>query len=116
MEFNASTTPHYERTFLLAGEIIPEECSYHVSHIKLEITLRKAIHGGGWKTLEYSTKESTDEGLAYPSSSRTRHDWQKLDKSAQAAEEGPETPDAFFKQLYADASEETRRAMIKSFV
>lgn len=54
----------------------------------------------------------------YPSSARIKHNWEEFDKpnfSADAGEE-PQTPDDFFRKLYAGASDETRRAMMKSFI
>lgn len=54
----------------------------------------------------------------YPSSSRLKHNWEDFDKSISKADAGgePETPDDFFRKLYAGAGDDTRRAMMKSFI
>lgn len=56
----------------------------------------------------------------YPSSSKKKVDWDRLASDA-AAEEAArakeqQSVDDFFKQIYQNASEESRRAMNKSFV
>uniref|UniRef100_A0A095A2T4 Protein SGT1 A n=1 Tax=Schistosoma haematobium TaxID=6185 RepID=A0A095A2T4_SCHHA len=52
---------------------------------------------------------------SYPSSSKSAHDWNKIDKEA-AEIEGEEDPlNKLFRNIYENASDETRRAMIKSF-
>jgi suppressor of G2 allele of SKP1 len=112
VRFRAPTVSEYEQTFPLANNVIPEQCKYHVGQVKLEMTLQKATKGP-WKSLE-KTNEPKDGPLSYPSSARVKHDWSEADRSA--ADEPPATADAFFKQIYANASEDTRRAMMKSFV
>lgn len=44
-------------------------------------------------------------------------DWDKIVREAEAedAKNSKSSVDAFFQQIYADASEEQRRAMVKSF-
>jgi len=57
----------------------------------------------------------------YPSSSHCRHNWDALEAEVKAEEkdeklEGDAALNKLFQQIYADGSEETRRAMNKSFV
>ncbi|KAF5396135.1 Suppressor of G2 allele of SKP1 [Paragonimus heterotremus] len=51
----------------------------------------------------------------YPSSSKVAHDWSKLEKEAAEIEDDGDPLNKLFQNIYADASDETRRAMIKSF-
>lgn len=67
-----------------------------------------------WPSLE-SIQEARDESKppAYPTSSKHRVDWEQVKPEAEDANNNIDT---FFKDLYANASEEARRAMNKSFV
>ncbi len=86
---------------------------------KLEITLPKeeAIQ---WDSLERNEKPKDSGKPKYPSSSKKAVDFEKLqnDPNFEIEDElsKEEQVDAFFKQLYKDADDDTRRAMKKSFV
>ena len=60
-----------------------------------------------------------DAPAAYPSSNKAKRDWNQVDKNMQDElnKEKPEKIEFndFLKQQYADADEDTRRAMMKSF-
>lgn len=103
---------------VLAGTIVPAECSVRVTPMKLVVSLKKATPENQWTTLEVCRGEEEASSLAYPSSSKIKHDWAALERSAELAtgEEEPQSVDHFFKKLYANADEGTRRAMAKSFV
>lgn len=105
----------FERTFTLYDKIDVSRSSWHLGAIKTEITLVKA-RSQPWTSLEKSAAPSEDYKIEYPSSSRVKHDWNEVERSPEATEESKDSIDAFFKKLYADASEDTRRAMMKSFV
>lgn len=86
---------------------------------KMEIVFTKAQPGLHWKSFEKQGSEmELPAAPKYPSSSRKPIDFDKLDDELK--DEGPVDKegqvDAFFKQLYKDADEDTRRAMMKSFV
>ncbi|CAH8555040.1 unnamed protein product [Schistosoma rodhaini] len=112
------------KKFQLLHEVVPEESSYRVTATKIEIKLKKADKVC-WSHLE-SQDCVTGSGIqvsqdvtkivhSYPSSSKSTHDWNKIDKEA-AEIEGEEDPlNKLFKNIYENASDETRRAMIKSF-
>lgn len=104
---------------------------------KLEITLSK-IDSTQWKKLEediltessrlsdegknsdsatrlLSAETASKERLSYPSSSKKKIDWSKLDIDEEADEEAG-SADSFFQKLYAGADPDTKRAMMKSFI
>merc|ERR1712136_630579 len=98
----------YELNVKLANKIVPEQCVFKVLGSKVEIKLKKA-EGGRWATLESDGSEPTNvkqiettntfsQPPTYPSSSKKTKDWDKL-----------------VQKIYSDASDETKRAMNKSF-
>lgn len=101
----------------LAGEIVPAECSYAVTAKKVEITLVKA-EPAKWSALEASAAPAVSNPAAsaapsYPSSSRKKVDWAHF---AADEDEPNADPEDFFAKLYKDVDEDTRRAMMKSYV
>ncbi|PJF19421.1 hypothetical protein PSACC_00816 [Paramicrosporidium saccamoebae] len=116
VKFHSPSLGEFQREFSLFGAIAPSESSYFVGSVKLELNLQKTTNAQ-WKSLEKEESDKGSSSQAYPSSSRVKHDWEELEKSsATETADDPETTDAFFKKLYANATEETRRAMMKSFV
>ncbi len=115
----------------LFGKIIPSKCRYEVLSTKIEIRLAKAeeIH---WTSLEFSTGNTVPQRvnvstsfpaqkLTYPSSKPKRTDWDKLEAEVKKEEkeeklDGDAALNKFFREIYQDADEDTRRAMQKSFV
>ncbi|KAK9895546.1 SGS-domain-containing protein [Cystobasidium minutum MCA 4210] len=121
----------------LARSINVEASSYKVGKVKIELVLAKAQPGIAWKQLDgvdeegsntaptsISTSSSSSHG--YPSSSRKKVNWDAL--AAQAVKEDetkydPNDPNAggdkavneLFQKLYAGATDDQRRAMIKSY-
>ena len=68
-----------------------------------------------------SGQSASDTVHKYPSSSHYRHNWDALEAQMKAEEkdeklEGDAALNKLFQQIYSDGSEETRRAMNKSFV
>ncbi|CAL5364434.1 unnamed protein product [Camellia sinensis] len=113
----------------LFGKIVPSKCKYEVLSTKIEIRLAKA-EAIQWASLEFS-KESTipqrisvssgTQRPAYPSSKPRRVDWDKLEAQVKKEEkeeklDGDAALNKFFRDIYQDADEDTRRAMRKSFV
>ncbi|XP_061361322.1 protein SGT1 homolog [Gastrolobium bilobum] len=114
----------------LFGKIIPTSCRYEVLSTKIEIRLAKAepIH---WSSLEFSSSIGAPQRVNvssvaggerpnYPSSKQTR-DWDKLEAQVKKEEkeeklDGDAALNKFFREIYQDADEDTRRAMSKSFV
>lgn len=109
----------------LFGAIDPEKSDFTVYSTKIEITLVKEIKGK-WKSLEggnnaevvvapAETVETTTSGLAYPSSSKKKIDWANF-KVDEDEEESAGGDNAFFQRLYDSVDDDTRRAMMKSYV
>lgn len=108
----------------LAHSIVPSGSKYSVMSTKIEIKLKKAEEGLKWGTLEGSeigpvaTIASASEAAppSYPSSSKKKHDWSKIEKEVEEEKpDGDAAVNYFFQQIYKDADEDTRRAMIKSY-
>ncbi|XP_027358103.1 protein SGT1 homolog isoform X2 [Abrus precatorius] len=115
----------------LFGKIIPSRCRYEVLSTKIEIRLVKAepIH---WTSLEFTRDVAVVQRVnassvtgshrpSYPSSKATRVDWDKLEAEVKKEEkdeklDGDAALNKFFREIYQDADEDTRRAMKKSFV
>ncbi|CAF0754560.1 unnamed protein product [Didymodactylos carnosus] len=111
----------------LAYPIDDKRTEFTVTAFKIEIKLFKkdAIQ---WMTLDAKNKpqqppaimnkSTTGEKTSYPSSSLYRKDWNKVEAEiAKDEKENKEEVDAnsIFSQLYKDASDETKRAMNKSY-
>ncbi|KAI9073543.1 hypothetical protein K1719_044491 [Acacia pycnantha] len=112
----------------LFGKIIPAKSRYEVLSTKIEIRLAKA-EPLQWTSLEYTGQivvqrkvpASSGQILTYPSSKPTRVDWDKLEAQVKKEEkeeklDGDAALNKFFREIYQDADEDTRRAMRKSFV
>ncbi|KAL9994085.1 putative CS domain, SGS domain, HSP20-like chaperone, tetratricopeptide repeat-containing [Helianthus debilis subsp. tardiflorus] len=112
----------------LFGKIVPAKCRYDVLSTKVEIRLAKAesIH---WTSLEFvnnslvvrqSNVSTAIQRPSYPSSKPTK-DWDKLEAQVKREEkdeklDGDAALNKFFRDIYKDADDDTRRAMRKSFV
>ena len=100
----------------LAHEIVPKESKYEVLSTKIEIKLKKANAGAKWGVLE---GEEADAGkLSYPSSAKHAKNWDALEKEISKEQDKPEGEaalNALFQQLYKDADDDTKRAMLKSY-
>jgi len=120
----------------LADEIVPGESKFEILSTKIEIKMKKA-KSSKWEALEappdHSSKAvkqwdsvedaSSAKASLYPSSAKgaakTGRDWDKLAKDSGADEEEKLEGDAalnkVFSGIYKNASDEQRKAMLKSF-
>ncbi|XP_073007901.1 protein SGT1 homolog [Typha latifolia] len=114
----------------LFGKIIPETCKYQVLSSKIEVRLSKA-EAVAWTSLEYSNMKPLPQRVnvssvvkpqraTYPSS-KGNVDWDKLEAQVKKEEkdeklDGDAALNKLFRDIYKDADEDMRRAMMKSFV
>ncbi|XWS50434.1 hypothetical protein CRYUN_Cryun12cG0087400 [Craigia yunnanensis] len=115
----------------LFGKIIPDKCKYDVLSTKIEIRLAKT-EPIQWASLEFSREVAVPQRVnvssvtanqrpVYPSSKPKRVDWDRLEAQVKKEEkdeklDGDAALNKFFRDIYQDADEDTRRAMQKSFV
>ncbi|GAA6016265.1 hypothetical protein JCM10207_000451 [Rhodosporidiobolus poonsookiae] len=123
----------------LAHPIDVQQSKYRVLTPKIELTLKKKDGGIKWAKIEGEDEDAhkmaassepagAKTAHAYPSSSRKQHNWDAIVKQSAAEDEALEkefskNPNAggdkalndLFQKLYADATDEQRRAMIKSY-
>ncbi|TNY20970.1 HSP20-like chaperone [Rhodotorula diobovata] len=119
----------------LAHPIDVAASSHRVLQPKIELKLKKK-DGAKWGKLEGDEQAVASMGApvekptqhAYPSSSRKQHNWddivkQSAEEDEQLSKEFSKDPNAggdaalnqLFQKLYADATDDQRRAMIKSY-
>ena len=133
LTFKDSDLKEYEFTVEnLNGNIIPEESSHKVYGTKVELILIKA-DDRHWssllsnadlsethKTLQIPKDKEDEAELSYPSSSAKHIDWSKINLDDNDDDEKEDTgsgdPESFFRQLYENADDDARRAMMKSFM
>lgn len=121
----------------LRHAIVPAESSFAVLPTKVEFKLKKR-DSVRWGALAAAAAAAADEGggdgeaaqpaaatapPSYPTSKAKKTDWEALARNAEKeeAEEIKNSPgdaalNALFQQIYADGSDDIRRAMNKSFV
>jgi suppressor of G2 allele of SKP1 len=120
-----ATGSDYSLELDLAHPVIPDQSSFKVLSTKLEIKLRKG-EAVRWTGLEGDGSAPLPGG-ALPSSSAqgvkapyaSGRDWNKVEKlleaEAEEKKEGESALNEMFQKIYADASDETKKAMNKSF-
>jgi suppressor of G2 allele of SKP1 len=81
----------------------------------MEVTLAKKVAGNRWEALEAIAQVE----VVKPAVPKQAKNWDKLAKDLVKEEEEKATGDAalnqLFQQIYRDANEDTRKAMMKSF-
>lgn len=102
---------------ILSNAIDENASTFKLLTQKIELTLIKEVKGFNWITLD---AKSAEEVQKYPSSYKNKVDFVKLDKEiAQDLKddkaEGNDPMISFLKEVYSNASEETKRAMMKSY-
>ncbi|TFK30420.1 SGS-domain-containing protein [Coprinopsis marcescibilis] len=130
------TYTHGEKSLVLEplkGQIDPEKSDYTVGKVKVEVRFAKAVIGR-WGGLIGDAPDILANSAASPSSSSEpstrpaakRKNWDgitenilKSDKEKNPEEDpnvgGDSTLNGFFQKIFADADEDTKRAMMKSY-
>jgi len=119
-----------ENSMPILGPPKPDQCEVQILSTKIEVKLKKS-EGIQWAKLEGSEADEPtvapnaqavpDPAAArYPTSSHYTRDWDKIEKEVKEEEkneklDGDAGLNQFFQNLYADASDETKKAMMKSF-
>ncbi|RLV90417.1 Protein SGT1 [Spathaspora sp. JA1] len=96
----------------LFAEINPETSSFKVYSTKLEIYLKKTTPDK-WHGLESQAQE-VEDSTEYPSSSKKKVDWNKFKVNEEDIDK--EDPQGFFGQLFKGVDDDTKRAMMKSYI
>lgn len=108
----------------MAAEVDPSSSTFKILSTKIEFKLHKVVPAK-WTALELSDLDADQAAASstasYPTSSKSgAKNWDKLvaddTEEKKEEDEGGDPAAAFFKKLYADADEDTRRAMMKSYV
>lgn len=115
----------------LCHPVNPTECSFRVVPSKVEVKMKKVdcirwdvLEGDGSEPIVKATPtgaSTKDSGPAYPSSASRKHDWNKIEADIKAEEEdekleGDAALNQLFQKIYGQGSDETKRAMNKSFM
>jgi suppressor of G2 allele of SKP1 len=121
-----SSGSDYSLELDLAHPTVPEQSSFRILSTKLEIKLRKT-EGVRWTVLEgdgvqpvpgLPLQPTATGGVKAPYASG--RDWNKveklLEKEADEKKEGEAALNEMFQKIYADANDEVRKAMNKSFM
>lgn len=89
-----------------------EQSTHKATPSKVEIKLAKLI-GQRWDALE--RKATAEEEAAASSAARKKHDWDKISKELEKEDDEKDDVNDLFKKIYADANEDTKKAMMKSY-
>ncbi|XP_064609385.1 protein SGT1 homolog [Liolophura sinensis] len=121
----------YQLNLDLAHEVVPDQSQIKLLTTKIEVKLKK-VEGIQWSSLESKGEPSNikqigvsgasgaDAKPKYPTSSHHTTDWDKLAQNIAKEEkdeklEGDAALNQLFQQIYADGSDEVKKAMMKSF-
>lgn len=95
------------------------ESSHKVMASKIEVILYKIV-GEMWSSLEHKMEEVSPAEAVAKKASLNKKDWDKFAKEIEKTEEeerqGEAALQALFQKIYGESSEETRRAMNKSYM
>lgn len=106
---------------VLFDKIIPEESSATYLSTKVELKMKKRNQSAQWKTLESTGEKPTAAPIvdSTPAKNTKSKNWDKIANEVANGENLDEESDPLnkvFKDIYANASDDQKRAMQKSFV
>ncbi|ORX72372.1 SGS-domain-containing protein [Linderina pennispora] len=100
--------------------IVPSQSTYEILSTKIEVRMKKAAKGEKWSHLEKTEAEMVaDVKPSHLSNSRKGVSWDKIAADAEketALKVSEQGVNQLFQTIYKDADEDTRRAMMKSYV
>ncbi|XP_064482288.1 protein SGT1 homolog [Ornithodoros turicata] len=111
----------YQLSLRLAHSIVPEETTYKCLATKVEIQAKKE-ECIWWSTLEEDPKSSTVPcarmaTVSQGASAAGSKNWDRICKQEEdSVEEGDAALNALFQKIYAEGSDDVKRAMNKSFM
>jgi len=123
------TSSEYQMNFNLLDKINVQESSYSILSTKIEIKLKKSRESR-WPSLEDTggsvqawdavvEPPKKEKGLTYPSSAKTgTKNWDKVDDAPAESDDkldGDAALNKLFQDIYKGATDDQRRAMLKSF-
>lgn len=128
VRFPTSSADMYDYTLSpLFQKIDLSASSYRVTPHKIEITLTKSVPGVKWTALEgdedieptvkaHVAPISGNKPPTYPTSSKSGpKDWDSVVGGEQDDADSGDEMNSFFKKMYKDADDDTKRAMMKSY-
>ncbi|SBT71112.1 calcyclin binding protein, putative [Plasmodium malariae] len=101
----------------LFSKILPLQTRINVTPMKVEVILEKEVKDLEWSQLEKKEKSiplQKKENILNPFSGKSTQEWDKLTQSIKE-EDDEGGIDNFFKKIYEQGDDDTKRAMIKSF-
>jgi len=108
----------YSRHVQLVGEINTKELRWFVNPYKVQVFAPKKDRQKQWKTFELNDEEKAlkkERSIFSSWSSEKEKAINEQYELAKKEEEEANALDSLFKKIYKDASDDTRRAMIKSY-
>ncbi|XP_049293471.1 protein SGT1 homolog [Anopheles funestus] len=91
-----------------------EQSVHKATPSKVEIKLAKLI-AQRWEALERKVSTEEPQSTSTAAATKKLHDWDKISKEIENDDETKDDVSALFKKIFADASEDTRKAMMKSY-
>ncbi|KAJ2380238.1 Cochaperone protein, partial [Coemansia sp. RSA 2559] len=102
----------------LMHEIVPGESTFEVLSTKIEIRMKKASTGQKWSHLE-ETEAQQSKKVSSLGTSRQGISWDSIAADAEkqtAVKPSDQGVNQLFQSIFKDADDDTRRAMMKSYV